>query len=262
MNLGTNAAHAMRDRNGLLSIEIEQVFPDLTLRERHPQVKPNHRVRLTVRDTGTGIEPRVLARIFEPFFTTKAPGEGTGLGLAMVHGIVEDHQGAIVVTSNVGQGTTVTIYFPPAAEAAGAIAPGGSAPSGVQSFGRGRKVMIVDDDLTVLRVGTDLLRLSGFVPDPFPNPATALDKFATSPADYAAVVSDLTMPGMTGVEMARRFRQIRGDIPFVLTSGYLHAEAHGGAQESGVTHFIKKPFDIGEFCAKLRSALGESGPAA
>jgi len=256
MNLGTNSAHAMRTRGGLLAVELEPVTPDPTLMERHPQVKPSHRVRLTIRDTGSGIDPRVLGRIFEPFFTTKAPDEGTGLGLAMVHGIVEDHLGAIVVTSVLGQGTTFAIYFP-AAEGAVSFSPAEVAPAEARSFGRGRKVMIVDDDTTVLRLGHDILHLSGFRPDSFSNPLVALKKFEDAAADYVAVVSDLTMPGMTGVELARRLRQIRPDVPFVLTSGYLHTEAQGGAQESGITHFIKKPFDIGEFTAKVRSALGE-----
>jgi len=263
MNLGTNAAHAMRGRNGILAIEIEPVVPEATLMERHPQVKAGHRVRLTVRDTGSGIDPRVMARIFEPFFTTKPPDEGTGLGLAMVHGIVQDHQGAIIVTSTLGQGTTVAIYFPPAAEPAGAAGTRADLPpAAVPPFGRSRKVMIVDDDPTVLRLGTDVLQLAGFIPEAFSNPILALKKFESAPRDYAAVVSDLTMPGMTGVELARHLRQLRPDLPFVLASGYLHSEAHGGAQESGVSHFIKKPFDVTEFTAKLRSALGEEKPVA
>jgi len=263
MNLGTNAAHAMRGRNGILAIEIEPMTPEPMLLERHPQVKASHRVRLTVRDTGTGIDPRVIARIFEPFFTTKAPDEGTGLGLAMVHGIVEDHQGAIVVTSVLGQGTTVAIYFPPAEGQADALpaAAEGKSPT-LSPFGRNRKVMIIDDDLTVLRLGNEILRIAGFAPEAFSNPLIAAAKFQASPQDYAAVVSDLTMPGLTGVELARQFRQLRPDLPFVLATGYLNSEGQDGAKESGLSHFIKKPFDIGEFTTKLRAALGESNPPA
>lgn len=258
MNLGTNAAHAMRGRNGLLAITIDPVIPDATLMERHPQVKSTHRVRLSVRDTGSGIDPRVMARIFEPFFTTKPPDEGTGLGLAMVHGIVEDHQGAIIVTSTLGQGTTVTIYFPPAADqGASTGARADEPPVALPPFGQGRKVMIVDDDTTVLRLGNQILQLAGFSPEAFSNPTSALKKFESSPREYSAVISDLTMPGLTGVDLARRVRELRPDLPFILTSGYLHSEAQGGALESGVAHFIKKPFDVTEFTAKLRAALGE-----
>jgi PAS domain S-box-containing protein len=262
MNLGTNAAHAMRDRNGVLTVEIEPVTSELVLRERHPQVKPEHRVRLIVRDTGTGIDPRVMTRIFEPFFTTKAPDEGTGLGLAMVHGIIEEHQGAIVVTSVLGQGTTVAIYFPAAAgPAASAPENADGGPPRLAAFGRGRKVMIIDDDATVLRLGAEILRLAGFAPEAFSSPALALRSFEAASQNYAAVISDLTMPGMTGVELARNFRQLRPDLPFVLASGYLYSEAQGGAQKSGLSHFIKKPFELREFVAKLRVALGEPPPA-
>jgi len=146
MNLGTNAAHAMQSGKGILAIDVEPVVPDRIMMERHPQVKPGHQVRLTVRDTGSGITPEVMARIFEPFFTTKAPDEGTGLGLAMVHGIVEDHKGAIVITSAVGQGTTVAIYFPPAVRQGDSTPPtADDTSSPMAPFGRGRKVMIVDD---------------------------------------------------------------------------------------------------------------------
>lgn len=258
MNLGTNAAHAMRNRGGILSLDVEPTTPDRTLRERHPQVKPEHRVRLVVRDTGTGMDAAVLARIFEPFFTTKAPDEGTGLGLAMVHGIVQDHQGAIVVNSVVGHGTTFALYFP-AARDAGISRPAAASSTAGESrpFGGGRKVMIVDDDSTVLRLGNDILHLAGFVSEPFAKPLAALKRFEAGPEEYAAVVSDLTMPGLTGLELARRFRQIRPDIVFILTSGNLQTDARGGAQESGISHFIRKPFDVAEFSAKLREALGE-----
>jgi len=256
MNLGTNAAYAMCTRGGIISLELQGVVPDRALIERYPQIKPGHRVRLVVRDNGSGMDQTVLARIFEPFFTTKAPDEGTGLGLAMVHGIVEDHGGAITVASTVGQGTTFTLYFPAAASAPTVASP--SVPTPVeraQPFGQGRKVMIIDDDEGVLRLGRAILKLVEFAPEEFSHPGDALEKFKKNPGVYAAIVSDLTMPGMTGVELARHCRAIRPDIPFVLTSGYLDAQTQGGAQESGISHFIRKPFDIAEFTAKLRSAL-------
>jgi CheY-like chemotaxis protein len=117
--------------------------------------------------------------------------------------------------------------------------------------------MIVDDDAAVLRLGHQLIHLAGFVPEAHSNPLSALKKFEAAPQEYSAVVSDLTMPGMTGVELARQIRRLRPNLPFVLASGYLHAEAKGGAEESGVVHVIKKPFDIREFTAKLRAAVGD-----
>jgi PAS domain S-box-containing protein len=262
MNLGTNAAYAMRTRGGRITIELQGILPDRALLERHSQVKAAHRVRLVVRDNGSGMEAKVLARIFEPFFTTKAPDEGTGLGLAMVHGIVEDHGGAITVATKAGQGTTFTLYFPAAAGSTVPVVPQSPAAAPrVEAFGRDRKVMIIDDDDGVLKLGRSLLKLAGFTPVEFSHPGEALKRFGEDPGGYAAIVSDLTMPGMTGVELARSCRAIRADIPFVLTSGYLDARTQGGAQESGVTHFIRKPFDIAEFASKLRSALEGSPPA-
>jgi PAS domain S-box-containing protein len=264
MNLGTNAAHAMRARGGVLEIRLEAVMPDAQLLKQHPQVNGSHRVRLVVRDTGTGIDEAVLSRIFEPFFTTKAPDEGTGLGLAMVHGIIQDHQGAITVTSQPGQGTTFSLYFPPAAETAATPAapelPAPLPPTRPQAFGNGRKVMLVDDDDAVLHLGQAILKLSGFTVEAYASPVAAHRRFQAEPSDYAAVISDLTMPGMSGVDLARRVRAIRPDIPFILSSGYLHVDGQGGAQESGITHFIRKPFDIGEFTQKLRSALEPGAP--
>lgn len=260
MNLGTNAAHALRDRTGRLDIELGPVLPDQQLLEQYPQVNASHRVRLVVRDTGAGMDKTVLARLFEPFFTTKAPGEGTGLGLAMVHGIVKDHDGAITVNSVVGQGTVFTLYFPAAVDTASpAPATDSSPPLAPNSpFGGGRRILLVDDDESVLAVGQGILRRCGFETEVFANPAAALQRFRDAPGIFAAVVSDLTMPGMSGVELAREVRAVRADIPFILASGYLHSEAHGGAQESGVTHFVDKPFGLDEFANKLRAALGQA----
>ncbi len=260
MNLGTNAAYAMRNTTGLLEVELSRVTPDRSLLEQHPQLNSSHNVRLTVRDTGSGMEKAVLARIFEPFFTTKAPDEGTGLGLAMVHGIVKDHLGAITVASTVGRGTTFTLYFPGEAEV---VRPAVSSPSTPPMprnapFGEGRKIMLVDDDDTILSLGQGILSRFGFTAEGFANPSAALKRFQSAPHEFAAVISDLTMPGLSGVELARHIRAIRSDIPFILASGYLHSEAHGGAQESGVTHFVNKPFNIEELMTKLRSALGQA----
>ena len=220
-------------------------------------MNPGHRVRLTVRDTGSGMEKEVLERIFEPFYTTKSPDEGTGLGLAMVHGIIQDHHGAIVVNSIVGLGTTFVLYFPAAARsAAPGTATDGEASSGTATpFGYGRKVMLVDDDETILRLGQTILTKYGFAAEIFSSPIAAWGSFQANPQDYATVISDLTMPGMTGAELARRFHEIRADLPFILTSGYLHADAREVAQESGVTQFIHKPFDVEEFITRLRSAM-------
>ncbi|HVU16701.1 MAG TPA: PAS domain S-box protein [Candidatus Didemnitutus sp.] len=257
MNLGTNSAHAMRDRSGILTVALESGEPAREFIERHPQVKPNHRVCLTIRDTGVGMEKAVVERIFEPFFTTKAPGEGTGLGLAVVHGIMQDHQGAIVVDTAPGAGTTLRLYFPAETPQVRANGTNGSRSpfDRLPRNGAGRRILVVDDDAAVLSVGEGVLRRCGYAPEGCTSPVDALKKFAAEPARYDAVISDLTMPGMSGVELASRVQEIRPGTPFLLASGYLHAEAHAGAKESGVAHFIRKPFDLEELVARLGEAL-------
>ena len=257
MNLGTNAAYAMRSHGGVLSVELARVEPSGALRRSHPQVNPTHTIRLSVRDTGTGMDQTVLKRIFEPFYTTKATGEGSGLGLTMVYSIVEDHLGAIVVASAPGTGTTFDLYFTPAPSSAVA-APALTTPlrPALAPFGRDRALMLVDDDEDVRAVGNTLLRRLGFRPVVFADPGAALTAFRAAPGDFCAVISDLTMPGMTGVELALQMLALRPQLPLVLASGNLSLEA----ERQGVQHAIRKPFDLEEIARLLRRLLHE--PAA
>ena len=259
LNLGTNAAHAMSDQAGGLTVTLERVSPSPALRLQHPQVQPTHVIRLSVRDTGVGIDEAVLPRIFEPFFTTKPTGEGTGLGLTMVYSIMQNHQGAIVVESTPGLGSVFHLYFP---AAAGAVAAPGSppaTPATLRPIGGGRRILLVDDDEAVRSVGELMLRRLGFVPTVQATPAEALAAFHDTAADYCAVISDLTMPGMTGLEMARRIFTLRPGLPLILASGHLDHRTQAEARESGVHHFIHKPFDLEELTARLRAALNQAG---
>jgi PAS domain S-box-containing protein len=260
MNLGTNAAHAMRDRGGVLTVDLRSEDPKPGFMERNPQVKPDHRVRLAIGDTGCGMDETVLKRIFEPFYTTKAVGEGTGLGLAVVHNIVQHHDGSIVVESIRGAGTTFGLYFPPAIGGS----PGSETGSGYQrlelvnEFGCGRRIMLVDDEESVRHVGSSLLRLMGFSPAVFDRPGAALDAFLLNPHEYSAVISDLTMPEMSGLELARRVKGVRPDIPFILASGNFHISAQDEARHANVRHIIEKPFEVHHVVEQLRAALGPS----
>jgi CheY-like chemotaxis protein len=257
MNLGTNAAYAMRERGGVLTVELARAAPDAALRRRYPQINATHTIRLSVRDTGTGMDEAVLKRMFEPFYTTKATGEGSGLGLTMVYSIVEDHLGAIVVDSVPGEGTTFDLYFTPDPNATAA------APIAIQAmrplltpFGRSRHIMLVDDDSDVRALGANLLRRLDFRPMAFADPIAALAAFRRTPGHFSAVISDLTMPGMTGVELARALRVIRPELPLILTSGNLNTNP----DSHGVQHTIRKPFDLDELASLLRELLHE--PAA
>ena len=264
MNLGTNSAHAMSARGGVITLEVKAVWPGETLRERHPQVSASHRVCLTIRDEGCGMEPAVLKRIFEPFYTTKEFGQGTGLGLAMVHTIMKSHNGAIVVESEPGKGTTFSLYFPAAStvSASAAVVPRTTRRSGIVPFGNGRSLMLVDDEDTVLNIGSNLLRRLGFVPMAYTFPKEALKAFELDPAAICAVISDLTMPEMTGLELSRQILARRPDVPIIITTGYLHSDAQKNAQESGVQCVVTKPFDVKELISKIRMVLNEPEEAA
>jgi PAS domain S-box-containing protein len=258
MNLGTNAAFAMREHGGVLTVDLRTEDPKPGLMERNPQVKPCHRIRLAIGDTGCGMDELVLKRIFEPFYTTKAVGEGTGLGLAVVHNIVQHHDGAIVVESIKGAGTTFGLHFPQAIGGS----PGADAGSGYQKlelvdeFGRGRRIMLVDDEESVRHVGSSLLRLMGFSPAVFTRPGAALNAFLLNPHEFSAVISDLTMPEMSGLDLARRVMAARPGIPFILASGNFHVSAQEEARQANVRHIIEKPFEVHHLVEQLRAALG------
>jgi CheY-like chemotaxis protein len=259
MNLGTNGIHAMAEAGGSLTVELRPVRPDRALLERHPQVSSSHTVRLTLRDTGCGMDGGVLKRIFEPFYTTKTFGKGTGLGLAMVHAIMKNHNGAIVVHSIPGAGTSFDLYFlaavvraprpPGEARAAGSGA--------MEPFGGGRRIILVDDEEPVRTIGANLLRRFGFSPVVYSRPAEALQAFRANPTYFSAVISDLTMPEMTGIELARQIQATDPTIPIILASGYFHSEAQQKAQEVGVRSVINKPFEVLELIEQVRIALGE-----
>jgi PAS domain S-box-containing protein len=265
VNLGTNAAHAMEDANGVLTVELRAAEPGRELMERHPQVRAAQTVRLAIRDTGCGMDDAVQKRIFEPFFTTKAFGKGTGLGLAVVHAIIQNHSGSIVVESAVGRGSEFSIYFPGVSSKEAGPAPGSAAvPHELAPFGRGRAVLLVDDEPAVRSFGGDALRRLGFRPTVLAHPVMALEAFRLTPSLFSAIISDLTMPDMTGLELARQVRGSRPDIPFILATGFLNADATDRAADSGVRSVLTKPFEIHELAARLRAALQEpeAGPQA
>jgi PAS domain S-box-containing protein len=262
MNLGTNGIHAMQERGGLLEFELAPVTPGDGFRERHPQVSADHAIRLSVRDSGCGMGPSVLNRVFEPFYTTKANDKGTGLGLAMVHAIVKSHHGAIVVESTPGKGTLFELYFPAASlPACPAQSPVDAARSrALEPFGRGRKVMLVDDQASVLKVGAAVLKRLGFVPVTYEDPVAAVAAFGAGPAGICAVISDLTMPNMTGLELAERINAAQPGTPVIIASGYLPSETKQRAKALGIRSVVSKPYELHELASKLGQILGARPP--
>jgi CheY-like chemotaxis protein len=207
-------------------------------------------VRLCVSDTGSGIPPHVLDRMFDPFFTTKGAGEGTGLGLSLVHGIVADLRGAIDVRTTVGSGTTFTIWLPlagettiPSAEVASAL-----------PRGDGQTVMIVDDEKALVALAEEMLAELGYEPFGFTSSVVALDAFREAPQRFDIVLTDQTMPELIGTDLAREISLLRPDIPIVLMSGYSGAPVNERARAAGVRETLHKPLqrkDIAECLGRI-----------
>jgi CheY-like chemotaxis protein len=210
-------------------------------------------LRLFVGDDGSGMDRATMNRIFDPFFTTKKQGEGTGLGLSVVHGIVTSHGGAIAVTSQPGEGTAFHLFFPLATEAVEAAV---EAPN-ESPQARSEHILYVDDEEALVFLATRLLERRGYRVSGFTNAVTALNQFREDPADFDAVVTDLSMPGMSGFELTEGIHQIRADLPVLLTSGYLQAEDQQKAKSLGIRETIQKPATADKLAGALEKILSE-----
>jgi len=236
MNLGTNAAHAMGERGGVLEVRIALVRLGADAAAIAPELREGRYVRLTVRDTGSGMDRATLERIFEPFYTTKAPGHGTGLGLSVVHGILKSHEAAITVESQMGVGTTFDLYFPAVDPTVTEPAP----PSAEDVRGHGEHVLYVDDEEAIVYVATGLLERLGYRVTGSTDAVEALARFRSRPEEFAALVTDLALPGLPGSELAWRIRELRPDLPVVLTSGHVRPEDAAAVERLGVVEVISK----------------------
>jgi CheY-like chemotaxis protein/two-component sensor histidine kinase len=252
MNLCTNAVHAMT-AGGVLTVVLERVAVGEGRLLSHGTLGAGRYVRLAVSDSGSGIPPAVLERIFEPFFTTKRVGDGTGLGLAVVHGVVADFGGAIDVTTQLGVGTTFTIWLP----AADNMPKPPIEPVGEVPRGHGERVMIVDDERALVALAAETLAELGYEPVVFDSSVAALQAFRAEPQRFDLVLTDETMPDLTGTELARELRQLRPDISIILMSGYSGTHLSERAQAAGIIHVCRKPLvrrDIAEPVARALHA--------
>ena len=243
MNLGTNAFHAMHPKGGVLGIAVSEVLE-----------KGSRWIAIDVSDSGTGMSPEVRARIFEPFFTTKPVGQGTGLGLSVVHGIVQAHQGSLTVDSEPGRGSRFRVLLPAIATAS-MPAP---KPAEGPALGAGQEILLVDDEKVIRDLGVDLLDLLGYRGTSAEGPEHALELVRADPRRFAVVLTDLTMPGMTGTELALRLAEVAPRLPIVLCSGDLHV-VESGKPHPGVRGLLAKPYTLDSLAAVLKSALVPKG---
>jgi PAS domain S-box-containing protein len=250
MNLCTNAIHSM-EGGGILSVSLERAQLNEGRTVLRGSLAPGPYVRLTVGDTGAGIPPAVLDRIFDPFFTTKGVGEGTGLGLSLVHGIVTDLGGAIEVKTKLGEGTTFEIWLPVSGEiAVPAIEADRALPSG-----NGEIIMIVDDERPLVALAEEITAQMGYEPVGFDSSRAALEALRAKPDAFDAVLTDEAMPELTGTELARELRKLRPEMPIILMTGYGGAKLMNLAAEIGVAEVLRKPLRRHELAESLARAL-------
>jgi two-component system cell cycle sensor histidine kinase/response regulator CckA len=259
MNLGTNAAHAMRSSSGTIDIALDQLTTDAGLLTTVPMLGPGSYARITVADTGKGMDEETARRIFEPFFTTKQPGEGTGLGLAVVHGILSEHAGALGVDSQLSKGTRMVVHLPLHDGREGKAAEV-SRPSTL--CGHGERVMVVDDETSVGRTYATLLSRIGYDVTVFDNAPDALARFAEAPDRFDLVLTDVAMPNMTGTELARAILERRPGMPILLCTGYAAGLSREDASYQDIRDVLQKPVTLDALAeAVVRALAGASGPA-
>ncbi len=250
MNLSTNAAHSMRKQGGVLQISLSLDSLDTGDVGRPLELGRGQYLKLTVEDTGHGMDRATLDRIFDPYFTTKEPGEGTGLGLAVVHGIVKSHNGAITVHSELQKGTSFTVYLPSLGRdpASAEEAPGGIHP------GR-EKILLVDDEEGLADSVMQMLEHLGYTVTATTSSVEALRLFSRQPEDFDLVITDYTMPKMTGVDLAEKLMEVRPDIPIILCTGFSERITEKKAKGMGIRMFALKPFTLRSIAKSVRAAL-------
>ena len=250
MNLCTNAGHAMKKNGGLLSIELECIELVQELVNDRVKLDPGNYIRLTVSDTGHGIPAQIIDRIFDPFFTTKELGEGTGMGLPVVHGIIKKCNGAIYVYSEEGQGTTFKVYLPAIEK------PDESIRHQNEEIPKGHEhILLVDDEIALTHMGTFQLKELGYQVTTRNSGRDALELFISKPDAFDLVITDVTMPKMTGDELAREIKQIRPDIPVIMCTGFSLKFNSDNSLPPGVDAFLMKPVIIREMAQIIRKML-------
>jgi len=250
MNLCINAAQAMDNSEGVIDVSAEKVVLDDHAENGIPELPEGNYIKLTIRDTGTGIDPRIIDRIFDPYFTTKEVGKGSGMGLAVVHGIVKSHGGAVAVSSEVGKGSLFSVFFPLAGASAGtgtsqaAEVPGGS-----------ETILFVDDEISIVDMMARNLGRLGYRVETRLNPLEAVDLLQSKSNRFDLLITDMTMPQMTGVQLSEKLKKIKPEIPVILCTGHSDLIDEEKAERLGIAAYVMKPVTKQEMARIIREVL-------
>ncbi|MGD8846153.1 MAG: response regulator [Desulfobacteraceae bacterium] len=255
VNLCTNAYQSMQDEGGVLKVSLAEVKLNSADSIDHLDLDAGDYLKLTISDTGHGMDEKTLQRIYDPYFTTKQEGKGTGLGLAVVYGIVNAHKGAIQVNSAPGSGTTFEVFFPIVGYFAN------SEPQLNKQPSRGdESILFVDDEAALVKLATQLLEKSGYRVVGQNNPLEALELFKSDPNQFDLVITDMTMPYMTGNQLAKALQAIRPDLPIIMCTGYSEKISSEKAQMMGIQAFLRKPLSYHDLTHNVRKAIDQQNP--
>jgi CheY-like chemotaxis protein/anti-sigma regulatory factor (Ser/Thr protein kinase) len=260
MNLCTNAYHAMREKGGQLKVTLEETTIADSDRDRIPalDLNPGRYLKLTVSDTGHGMSHDVQEKIFDPYFTTKPPGEGTGMGLAVVHGIVKSYGGDIFVQSEIGKGTIFQLYFPRIESESESV----ESLSVEPAQGGHERILLVDDEVQIVHMLKQMLEHLGYQVTGRTSSIEALQAFKVQPDNFDLIISDQTMPNLTGDQLAEELMRIRKEIPVIICTGFSEKITEEKAKRSGIRAFLMKPVIKQKLASTIREVLeGGKGPS-
>jgi len=253
MNLCTNAKQSMQKTGGVIDVGLKEIEIDKKTASRYQELKPGKYISLVVKDTGPGISPEIIDRIFDPYFTTKEVGEGSGMGLALVHSIVKSHRGEITVYSELGKGTIFNVFLP---KILNKIKPKTTKKIDIQ--GGTERILFVDDEKNLVQVGKQMLTRLGYHVVSTESSIEALEIFTKNPNDFDLIITDQTMPRLTGAEFAQKVLKIRPGIPIILSTGFSELISKEKSKAMGITEFIMKPLFLNEIAPLVRKALDEN----
>ena len=250
MNLCTNAQHAMGETGGILEVSLMDVDINTEFAAENPGISPGRHLCLTVRDTGHGMPTELIKRLYDPFFTTKEPGKGTGLGLSVVHGIVKNYGGTITVQSKPGMGSAFSIFLPVIEKQ---IQPG--AKINLQAPTGSERILFVDDEKSIMDLGRQVLEQLGYQVEAINSSVEALELFKAGPETFDLIITDMTMPKMTGAKLAQEILAVRPDMPMILCTGFSESINEEKALAIGFKEYIMKPISIDQIARSIRRAL-------